>query len=371
MGTLFDYLDWRGDLSFRQVPLCEVDNQILSQICYVNFEGVVPRELDGRGVLLNAAAKSYLRAHRGEPAYLGAILPPKTLTLLAKAAKTPRFGKIRLIGYENLVREEDQTQFCAVTCLLDDGSTFVAYRGTDDTLVGWKENFNMSFLHPVPAQTEAVRYLEEVAAHTEGRLLLGGHSKGGNLAIYAAVKSSPAVRERLLVAYSNDGPGFTREFIEGEDYLAVKGRLRTLVPQSSVVGMLLEHEESFEVVKSNQTGLWQHDAFSWEVLGNAFIHLDDLDEESRQIHRTLKEWLDEMDTKQRSEFVDAIYDTLIATNATTLTDITTDKLKLLRAWSALDEEKRSLLLKSIRLLFFGAGKRTRKSAPPERKSGGK
>jgi len=351
MANMFDYLEWRGDIPFSAVPLNEVDNLILSQLCYVDFGGVVAEDLSAPHIALRHAARQYLRAHRGEPAYLGAFVPPATLTLLAKAAKTVRFGRVMLSGYVNRISEEDQSQFCAMTFRLDDGSLFVGYRGTDDTLVGWKENFNMSFLHPVPAQKEAVAYLERVARTEDAPLYVGGHSKGGNLAIYAAVKAEQKTQERIVNAFSNDGPGFTAEFIAGEDYLAVRSRLRTLIPQSSVVGMLLEHEETYEVIKSTQTGLLQHDAFSWEVLGASFIHLNALTQESVAIDRSLKSWLSELDNTQRAEFVDAVYDTLIATSATTLTDINTDKIKLLRAWRNLDKEKQAMLMKSIRILF--------------------
>ena len=351
MPTVFDYLDWRGDISFSEVAPNEVDSLILSIISYVDFDNIVPESHAEKPIQLLSAARSYLRAHKGEPAYIGAIVPPATLTLLAKAAKTKRFGYVKMLGYVNNVNPETQTQFSAVTYLLDGENIFVAYRGTDDSLIGWKENFNMSFMSPVPAQTEAVNYLKKAADSTKGKIFIGGHSKGGNLAVYATVKTTPEIKGRIVSTYNNDGPGFDTDFIEGLDYQNIKGKIRTLVPQSSVVGMLLEHEETYEVVKSTQTGLLQHDSFSWEVLGSKFIYLDSITEESRRIDQTLKNWLSDMDASQREEFVDAIYDTLAATNATTLTDISTDKIKLLRAWNNLNEENKALVMKSIRLLF--------------------
>ena len=351
MANMFDYLDWRGDITFSEVGLNEIDSLILSMICYIDFGGIVPAEHGGRSVQLLSAARQYLRARKGEPAYIGAILPPSVVSLLAKAAKTKRFGNLRLTGYVNNVDIGEQVQFSAVTFLLDDGNAFVAYRGTDDTLIGWKENFNMSFMDAVPAQLEAVKYLETVAGATTGGIYTGGHSKGGNLAVYATVKISPDIRERIIQTYSNDGPGFGEGFIDGADYDEARLKIRTIVPESSIVGMLLEHEENYEVIKSTQTGILQHDSFSWEVLGSRFIYLDSVSEESRRIDSTLKGWLRDMDMKQREEFVDAVYDTLAATNATTLTDISTDKIKLLRAWGNLSEENKAIIMKSIKLLF--------------------
>ena len=157
MANMFDYLDWRGDITFSEVGLNEIDSLILSMISYIDFGGIVPAEHGGRSVQLLSAARQYLRARKGEPAYIGAILPPSVVSLLAKAAKTKRFGNLRLTGYVNNVDIGEQVQFSAVTFLLDDGNSFVAYRGTDDTLIGWKENFNMSFMDAVPAQLEAVK----------------------------------------------------------------------------------------------------------------------------------------------------------------------------------------------------------------------
>lgn len=353
MATIFDYLDWRGDISFSELGLNEVDSLILSAISYIDFKDIISDTHDGRQIQFLTAARQYLRVHKGESAYVGAIIPPTIVTLLAKAAKTKRFGNIRITGYVNHVDTASQVQFSAMTFLLGNGTSFLAYRGTDDTLVGWKENFNMSFMNPVPAQIEAVKYLGRAASVIEGDLFLGGHSKGGNLAVYASVKCDDAIKKRIVRTYNHDGPGFTAEFIAGEDYLSIRDRISTFVPESSVVGMLLEHEETHQVVKSSQTGLLQHDPSSWEILGGKFIYLDSVSDESRKIDETVKRWLREMDAKQREEFVDAVYETLISTNATTLTDINTDKFKLIKAWGALNEESKSVVIKSIKLLFKG------------------
>lgn len=350
MSNVFDYLDWRGDITFAELPLNEVDSLILSMVCYIDLDGIVPDD-HSVAVQFLSAAKQYLRRHRGEQAYIGAIVPASVVTLLAKAAKTKRFGNVRLSGYVNIIDEDNQGQFSAMTFALGDGSFYVAFRGTDDTLIGWKENFNMSFMETVPAQAEAVKYLDSAARERSGGIYVGGHSKGGNLAVYAAVKSTAATKERIIRTYNNDGPGFSASFIESADYQSIKNKIRTLIPESSVVGLLLEHEETYEVVKSSQVGLMQHDASSWEVLGGKFIYLNEVSEESLRIDKTLKGWLAEMDMAQRAEFVDAIYDTLASTNATTLTDISTDKIKLLRAWRNLSEENKSVIMKSLKALI--------------------
>ena len=306
MGTVFDYLDWRGDISFGEVGLGEVDALILSSICYVDFENIVPSAFDKKPIPLLTAAKSYLRAHKGEKAYMGAIIPSSVLTLLAKAAKTKRFAGVRLLGYLNRVNKDEETQFCALSFLLDDGSLFIAYRGTDDTLIGWKENFNMSFMDAIPAQLSAVEYLNAAGGVTAGRINVGGHSKGGNLAFFASVRCNEAVKERIGTAFSYDGPGFTQRFIDSDDYQSAKGKLRSLIPESSIVGLLLEQEDTYEVVKSTESGLMQHDPFSWEILGASFIKLDDVTKESKLIDKKITEILEDIENPSITAIPDGV-----------------------------------------------------------------
>ena len=353
-ATLYDYLDWRGDLSFAAVPLTEVDNLIFSLIAYIDFSEVVSeeRKKDQKPDVLLEVTKGYLKKHPGIYKSPGVMIPKDIITLLARASKTQRFGAVRPFCYIQKTSDKEQLQFSAISFLLPGGDVFVAFRGTDDSLVGWKENFNMSFMHPVPAQREALAYLEMVAALTKGKIFVGGHSKGGNLAVYSAAKSSEAVKSRIADIYNNDGPGFDKAFITGKDYISVRERIHTLVPQSSVVGMLLEHEEQFTVVKSVKEGLLQHNGFTWALMGSSFIHLDDVDTKSRRIDAKLKDWLSRLSIGQREKFIDAIYQALSATSAKTLSELNADKLKLVKAWNAMDEETR-IQLKRCLILIIG------------------
>lgn len=358
---LFDYLNWRGDLSFENVPVGEVDSLIFSIISYIDFAEAVPEELSDRKppVLLNAT-RSYLKGQSGIIKSIGLIIPREIITLLVRASKTARFGLTRPFCHVNRVCDVEEKQFSATSYMLPGGDTFVAFRGTDDTLVGWKENFNMSFMHPVPAQTEAVKYLEDIASLTEGKLYVGGHSKGGNLAVYAAVKASKEVRERIVAVYNNDGPGFNKDFVEGSDYEQMRERIYTLVPQTSVVGMMLEHEERYTVVKSTSAGLLQHNGLTWSVMGGSFIRLDSIDEESKLIDTTLKNWLAEMSIEEREKFVDELYEALTATNAKTLSDLGADKRKIVKAWNAIDNDSRSLLIRCLNMITGKKNLKTQK-----------
>jgi len=354
MATLFDYLEWRGDLEFSAVPPNEVDSLIFSQIAYIGFDGIVPESKTDKGITLLSAMKRYLKERKdGQKTKIGVFLSDEVVKLATYAARSRRFGSLYMNGFINRVCEIDQTQFCAMTFNLGNGERFIVFRGTDDTLIGWKESFNMSFMLPIPSQLQALEYVKECAAVKDGDFYIGGHSKGGNLAVFSAVELEPETRVRVKAVYNNDGPGFTREFIENEKYIKTRKLIQTFVPQSSIVGMLLEHEESYVVVKSTQNGIFQHNGLSWEVMGGELIHLDTVTKESRRIDIDLKRWLSTMTADERKRFLDTIYEILVSTNAKTLTDLNSDKLKLVKAWNSLDDESKVLIKRCAKALIQG------------------
>ncbi len=352
MGSLTDYIDWRGDLRFSEVELCEVDSLILSLISYIPFDGIVPGIDDDGSVTLLQAMRVIAKQNKGnkKPSF-GKFLTPELFSLAVRAAKSKRFGGIRASAYVNDIDDERQSQFSAMTFRITKDKYFVVFRGTDDTLVGWKESFNMSFMKTIPSQIAAAHYFERVAYSVDGKIYSGGHSKGGNLAVYAAAKASDAVKNKIITVYNNDGPGFDREFMSSKEYASVQGRVRTLVPQSSVVGMLLEHEENYEVIKSNASGLMQHTGHTWDVMGGSFIHLDTVTEDSKLIDTKLKEWLNALTLEERERFMDNLYDAVSSLNATTLTELTAERVKLIKAWNGLDQKTKNLLLKCVAILI--------------------
>ena len=330
MGTVYDYLNWRGDLSFRASPFCEVDSLILSMLAYVDMKSIVPepgRNVEPPSVWL--ASKKYLELYPDPKlAKMGVLIPKDIVKMMRAMRSTKRFGTLKMCNFVNVIDPETETQFSAVTFLMSDGTAVVTYRGTDDTLVGWKEDMNMCFLPVVPAQRKAVEYLHTVAQEHKGKLILTGHSKGGNLAVYAAVHCLPEVRERITAVYSNDGPGFGENILDDPDYVQIRPLIHNLVPHSSVVGMLLEHDENYTVVKSRQkSGLLQHNGLSWEILGNSFVHLKDVTPESRKLDRTVNQWIRDMTPEQREEFAEAVYQLFSVDGAQTLTDLVAARKK--------------------------------------------
>ena len=360
MADLFDYLRWRGDLPLETVPLNPVDTLILSELSYIGFEGLVPGDFL-HPVPLRVVAEAFLALPDRE----ARLHLKKDLDLISACAGTARFGGLRMLFYRNELLPQQESQFAAVTWLLPDGAALVTYRGTDTTLTGWKEDFNMSFQTCVPAQEKALRYLEAFAkVHPTIPLLVAGHSKGGNMAVYAAARCQPELQERLKLVHNHDGPGFQAEILREPGYRCILPKVRTFVPQSSVVGMLLEHEEPYTVVKSRQLSLLQHDPYSWEVLGGDFIRLEEVDENSRFLDDTIKSWLAQTSLQERNDFVDALFELLTLGQIDDLRSVILPKnvLRYLRQLSA-DEKMRSVITKVFADLFRAAVEQRKKKEP--------
>ncbi len=354
MADIMDYLEWRGDLSFKQSAFNEVDNLILSQLAYVNFDGIIPGVAYNEAVTLEAACERFFKIYDEKEVLKNKSFIRLAPILMKKMAQSERFKRLKLGKYKSQLDYEAQKQFAALHMMLEDETIYIAFRGTDDTIIGWKEDFNMSFMTPVPAQIEAVAYINETAADLKQEIRMGGHSKGGNLAIYAAVNCKEEVKARILKVYNNDGPGFNKEMITSSSYQEMLSRIETIVPKSSIVGMLLEHEEEYVVVKSKQIGFMQHDAMSWEVLGNQFVYSDEMTRSSQILDHTLKAWVNNLTEEERAQFVDSLFAILSATGAKTLTDLSKARLKkanmLLKSYQAMDSTTKEMILQTIKLL---------------------
>ncbi|MCL2544560.1 MAG: DUF2974 domain-containing protein [Clostridia bacterium] len=359
MANLFDYLAGHGHLDFAETPLNPVDNLILAWLSYTDYQGIVPALGAPGSIAIADAVERFFKNHASfdKGGLLASLNPMLTSArVLHKTAETRRFGPVHLSCFVDRLDFERETQFAAVTMLIGEDLAYVSFRGTDHSLVGWKEDFYMSFMPSVPAQKEALAYLEAVAAHfPRRRLYVGGHSKGGNLAVYASVACAPEIQDRILTVYNNDGPGFQDEALLASDaYRRMLDRIETIVPQSSVVGMLLGHPGRYRIIKSAQMGLLQHNALNWEVRGAEFVPEPSVTRFSALMSLTLKEWLRELNEGQLREFVDTLFSALDATGAKTLEELTTRKLKLatglFETMRTLDAETRRMLLTMLRML---------------------
>ena len=316
MGNIFDYLTWRGDLTFTLDPPNAVDALIFSTLTYVGYGETAERPPES-AASLRRCAEEFFALENPE----SRVRSKKDMELLRCAAATARFGQCGLCLYRSVLLPEQETQFAAMTFLLDDGSMFLAYRGTDNSLVGWKEDFNMTFQQTIPAQRLAQEYIREAALAHTAPMRVAGHSKGGNLAVFAAARCSPTVRKRILTVYNNDGPGFTKYMIGDPGYNAIVPRIQTYIPQSSVIGMLLEHEEPFIVIRSKSVGIMQHDPYSWEVEGPHFLPVQEVTESSQFLDATIKTWFAGMTNRERNQLVEVLYGLLTTGEVENAADI--------------------------------------------------
>lgn len=352
--NLFDYLFWRGDLSFSSAPFNEVDGVILARLSYLPFERILRQDAEN-AVTVAQAAQLLLAL----PDVETAVLQREDLHLITALAESPRFRDAPLTGFVSRLDAESQTQFSAVTVELDAETRFAAFRGTDNTLVGWKEDFNMGFVFPVPAQTQAAAYLNAAGKRFSGRLLTGGHSKGGNLAVYAAAFCGEDVRRRVGAVYNYDGPGFDEDVLARPEYRAICDRVQTFVPQSSIVGMLLGHAERHTIVHSEQSGILQHNVYNWDVWRDRFVSLETVNASSRFIDSTLKAWMKDFDYAQREKVFDTVYEIMTETHASTFRELGDNWFasarSVLRSIKNLDEPTRRAVGHALSLLVRSAG----------------
>ena len=347
MYNIFDYLEWRGDLSFGQAGICDADAVILSRLSYLPFDGVVSEKFDNYITVSQAADRIF---SGDAPAFLW----EGDDRLLRALAGSRRYSELSLCGYVNEVDDERQMQFSAMLINLGDGIRFISFRGTDNTLVGWQEDFNMFFTFPVASQIEAKRYFDAVVSAFDGELCLGGHSKGGNLAVYVSAFSAPEIQDRILSIYSMDGPGFEMDHIKDSGFERIVDKIHTYVPQSSIFGMLFEHEESYTVIKSSQKGFLQHDVYSWEIKRDSLVELRRTNGTSAFFDHTLTQFIEKMTFDERRDFTEAIFNIMKSTEEYTFDDMADKLIKdipiMLKTFTKLDSETRSMI--GARLLSF-------------------
>ena len=391
-GNIIDYARTRTG-SFDERPFNDVDALVLASLAYQTMPDVVPTLADWEHrygtttarwrtlmsdpktalrhplnslralrqpdfpatTLADAAADLHPQDFDHNAGYTGLADPKLTEALFAAMARNPRFSSIHVGAVDERFSREHQTQFAAMTLLLPDGTLVVSFRGTDTSFVGWKEDFNMAFQYPVPAQQLAADYVTRVARLWQGDLVLLGHSKGGNLAVYAALQAGDDVLPRIRRVYSLDGPGFPADVVAGDRYRAVADRIVKIIPDSSIVGMILDSPEHCVVVKSNEYGPMQHLAFSWQVDRDRFVTVPEVSVTSREFKRSLDRMLAGMTPDQCERVVDALFKVLTASDEHGLIGLMEAGPKtipaMLGAFAGLTDEERQHILEAAGILL--------------------
>lgn len=348
MSNIFDYIEWRGDLSLLKDKFNEIDNLILSRFSYFPFDEIIK---ENEVVTIKELSERFLEKDTSTMP----ILWEDDVNLFPEMGNSIRFGEMKVTKYVNKISVEKEKQFSAITILMPDDTIYVSYRGTDNTVIGWKEDLNMTFKSHIPSQIDAVKYLEEIANKYHNKLRVGGHSKGGNLAVYASLFANKKIKKRIINIYNNDGPGFNDEIIESKEYKEMIERVNTYIPQDSIFGRLLNHEEQYTVVKSTQRGVMQHDLYSWQLLGNEFICLKEITNGSKFIDKSIKAWLEQIDIEKREQVIDIVFQVINTTKAETISDLKSHWFSnariLLSSYKLVDPESKKMILETLSALF--------------------
>ena len=349
MADLYDYLNWRGDISFSQSAVNEIDSPIFATPAYRDYPNDTSHSLKQLGQQVTEEQKPDKK--RREALGFFAEIP----RLLQRAGMTNRYASVMVHNFISKLNDAQSLQFAAMVFTVKKDLHVITFRGTDTNLVGWKEDLMMSFMDEIPAQQEAARYVKDLCDRLQGNFIITGHSKGGNLAVYAAVQQEEADRKRIRAIYNHDGPGFQKHVLEDRSYRKMLRRIHTFIPQSSIVGILLEHGGDFTAVQSDQISILQHDPFSWEVEGPHFVPAGELSMGVLAIKDAIRSWLNKVSIKERAEFVKSFCELIEATGANTLEDLSNEKLQsaysILKAYTHMSKESRLHLKKTVDLFF--------------------
>ena len=349
MANIIDYIKWRGDLELKDSKFNEIDSLILNRFSYFPLDNLM-----GKDEVLSI--KELGERFKKEDKNKIDILWEDDAELFPLMAESKRFGEMKTLKYVNQIDEEIEKQFSAVTILFPDDTIYISYRGTDNTLIGWKEDFNMTFKSHIESQISAKEYLKNMAKkYPDKQIRLGGHSKGGNLALYAAIFADEEIKKRILKVYNNDGPGFNKDIVNSKEYKETIGKVITYIPQNSIFGMLLEHKEKYIIVKSIEKGVMQHDVYSWQVLGTKFVILREITNGSKFIDKTIKNWLEGLDLQTREQVIDIVFEIINSTNAKKLADLKLSVMKntkiILSSYKQLEPENKKMITATITALL--------------------
>lgn len=350
MSGIYDYLLWRGDLSFKKDPFNEIDNLILSMAVYVDFKIFVPKYPSLEYVSLQGAIKKYFGIHKIEDANSGLLLGLEPANLCLKLIESNRFKNILVTNFINEVNDLNIEQFSATSFIIND-LIYVAYKGTDDTLIGWEENFNMIVDYPIPAQISALRYLNNLFdLYPNHTFIIGGHSKGGNLAIYASTYCNHP--EKIKAVYSNDGPGFDKDKLDLEKYENIKEKTYHIIPKDCIIGNILYHPDLNQIiVDSKKNDLYAHSGFTWKIQGKSFITVKSKTKKSIAINKEIEKIISNLTYEDRINISECLYSIISKSQLKTLTDLKNKSIKALLSIRKLSSRTRKVLFKLIKVFI--------------------
>ena len=358
MSHISDFVIQYGSKSFNDLPFCDIDNILLSHIFYMPFEKVITERYDREPIPFKDACNKVFAYNGYKHVPCGLILFKNISKEMMSMAVSKRFSELKVTACRTAFNENPAIQFAAITFILPDGTLAVIYRGTDDTLVGWKEDFDLYTRKVIPSHKLGVDYLNQIAEAHDGKIIICGHSKGGNVALYSALNCKPEVRDRIKTVYNNDGPGFYNyDYLSTKEYKDLLPRYKHFVPSCSLIGMLLAHDNDYTVVKSSRIfGAMQHDPATWKTRGVSFYTRDDIKIIAKVTDLALRTMIFGIDAEHSVAF-DKVLETIVeGTGQVNLTNFARNLISSIKgavkAWSNLDEKTRTYMAENL----SGAGK---------------
>ena len=351
--NILDYICMRGDLSFAQSDFNSVDALILSQIAYNNIDNLVSEDFNSKITLEELAIRFETAEDYEKRCNMGAMINPLTPRLLAEAAKSNRFKKIKVCGFVNKINRKTIEQFSALTYQIEKDRYVVALRGTDDTITGWYEDFNLGWMDEIPAQKDTSLYITQAMASLKGSFIITGHSKGGNLSVKGGMSVPKKSLSRLKAVYNFDGPGFFAPVYQTPEFLQIKDKVYSYFPEFCVVGMMFEHTKQYKIVQCSSEGILQHDPFTWNVAGPVFESAANFDEASEFFYSSFNSWAAKLSAQERKKFIDTLFDVIYASGATTNYEIDQNKIvcggKMIARLAELDETERKAVVRAFKV----------------------
>ena len=355
MKNMLDYIKEFGHVSFEERAFSEIDALVLTELEYLPLEKVVPSDENGEDFVTVKEIAEYMQEHKQELFDENPMMITQERHEVSQViADAPRFQSLKFFGVVSEWDKDTTKQFAAVTVEVEPSVRLVIYRGTDETLIGWKEDFLMTYSPLVAAQTDAKEYLAKQASLWGGDLMISGHSKGGNLAIYAAATQTEDVQLRIVDIFCFDSPGLYRSVLETKGYQNIVPLAMRYIPQDSLVGLMLESEVPYVIVKSNATGAMQHSAMTWEIEDGQFIKMEKLTKNSQLNDQTFKKWTESVSDEELELFWNVFFELLFSVGIDTVNDLYGQFMhyvqEFLKAAGNMDEEKRELLTRIALLL---------------------
>ena len=355
MKNMLDYIKEFGHVSFEERAFSEIDALVLTELEYLPLEKVVPSDENGENFVTVKEIAEYMQEHKQELFDENPMMITQERHEVSQViADAPRFQSLKFFGVVSEWDKDTTKQFAAVTVEVEPSVRLVVFRGTDETLIGWKEDFLMTYSPLVAAQTEAKEYLAKQASLFDGDLMVSGHSKGGNLAIYAAATQEEDVQLRIVDIFCFDSPGLYRSVLETKGYQNIVPLAMRYIPQDSLVGLMLESEVPYVIVKSNATGAMQHSAMTWEIEDGQFIKMEKLTKNSQLNDQTFKKWTESVSDEELELFWNVFFELLFSVGIDTVNDLYGQFMhyvqEFLKAAGDMDEEKRELLTRIALLL---------------------